>query len=275
MTAAGTSGMTRAMRIVSWNINSIRPRIHLIEQLRDALDPDVICLQETKVEDALFPGDPIRALGYEHLAIFGMKSYHGVAVLSRLPMDNVERHHWCGKDDTRHLEVHLPGGIELHNLYIPAGGDVPDAEANEKFDHKLRFFTEQAAWWKARKSDKAKRILLGDLNVAPLETDVWSHKQLLKVVSHTPIEVEHYDRMFDAFGGVDAIREIIAPEEKLYSWWSYRAKDWRAADKGRRLDHVWLTDALKPQLKDAFVHKDARGWEKTSDHAPVIVDLAV
>jgi exodeoxyribonuclease-3 len=261
------------MRLVTWNINSIRPRTHLIEQLRNALDPDVVCLQEIKVEDGLFPSAAMTALGYPHLAVFGMRSYHGVAVLSRLPLAKVARHHWCDKEDTRHLEVHLPGGIELHNLYIPAGGDEPDPEVNDKFAHKLRFFDEQTDWWAERRAPKARRILVGDLNVAPLETDVWSHKQLLKVVSHTPVEVERYGRMFDAFGGIDAVREVVPAEQKLYSWWSYRARDWRAADKGRRLDHVWLSPALHPALDDAFVLKDARGWEKASDHAPVVVDL--
>ena len=159
-----------------------------------AEDPDVICLQETKVEDGKFPLEPLHALGFAHIELFGMKAYHGVAILSRLPLKDHARHYWCDIDDARHQSVTLPGGIELHNVYLPSGGDEPDPEINPKFAHKLRFMTEQAGWW-ATQDPARPRILVGDLNVAPLETDVWSHKQLLKVVSHTPVEVEHFGRM--------------------------------------------------------------------------------
>src|SRR5690606_30795589 len=135
----------------------------------------------------------------------------------------------------------LPGGIELHNFYVPAGGDVPDPAVNPKFAHKLRFLDEAAAWFAARRNPENRFILLGDLNVAPLETDVWSHKQLLKVVSHTPVEVERMNRWCASHDWVDAVRRFVPPERKLYSWWSYRSPDWAAADKGRRLDHVWVT----------------------------------
>ena len=259
-------------RLVTWNINSIRPRVHLLAQLAEALDPDVICLQEIKCEDHKFPGGAIAEIGYTHQAVFGMKAYHGVATLAKAPLANEKRHRWCGKEDARHVAATVAGDVDLHNLYIPAGGDVPDPAANDKFAHKLQFFDEQTAWW-AKQKKKARRILVGDLNVAPLETDVWNHKQLLKVVSHTPIEVEHYARMEAAHGWVDAIRHVVPPEEHLYSWWSYRARDWRAANKGRRLDHVWVTPALKDAIKGAFVYNDARGWEKPSDHAPVVVDF--
>jgi exodeoxyribonuclease-3 len=261
------------VRLATWNINSIRARVHLIEQLAREAAPDVICLQETKVEDDLFPREAMAAIGYPHQAIFGMRAYHGVAVLSKLPLEAERRHHWCGKDDARHLSVTLPGGVELHNLYIPAGGDEPDPDVNDKFAHKLDFFREQADWW-GRQTD-GRRVLVGDLNVAPLETDVWSHKQLLKIVSHTPIEVEHFEAMRAAHDWVDAVRHFVDPEEKLYSWWSYRAHDWRASDKGRRLDHVWVTPDLTAALADARVLKAARDWERASDHAPVLVDLEV
>jgi len=260
------------MKIITWNINSIRPRIHLIEQMVRAEAPDVICLQETKVEDQKFPLRPLQDLGFDHIELFGMKAYHGVAVLSRVPLSDHRKHQWCDVDDARHQSVVLPNGVELHNIYLPAGGDEPDPKKNPKFDHKLRFFSEQTAWWSAQDAGQ-KRILLGDLNVAPLETDVWSHKQLLKVVSHTPIEVEHFDRMQAAHGWVDAVRSTINPAEPLFSWWSYRAKDWRASNKGRRLDHIWVTPSLAPAVKDARVLIDARGWEKASDHAPVLLHL--
>jgi exodeoxyribonuclease-3 len=116
-------------------------------------------------------------------------------------------------------------------------------------------------------------ILAGDLNVAPLETDVWSHKQMLKVVSHTPVEVEHLSAVQGTRPWVDAMRRFVPPEEKLFTWWSYRARDWRASDRGRRLDHVWTTPDLEHRAKGVTVVKDARGWEKPSDHVPVILDL--
>jgi exodeoxyribonuclease-3 len=117
-------------------------------------------------------------------------------------------------------------------------------------------------------------IMLGDLNVAPLETDVWSHKSLLSVVSHTPIEVEKLGRLQEAGLWVDAVRKIIPPSEKLFSWWSYRAIDWNLSDRGRRLDHIWVTPALAPDVADARILRDARGWAQASDHVPVMVDLA-
>ena len=156
-------------------------------------------------------------------------------------------------------------------LHPPPAGDIPDREANDKFGHKLDFLGELTGWWQGRKAEPGlKAIKVGDLNIAPLETDVWSHKQLLKVVSHTPIEVDALNGSQSALDWYDAVRHFIPPEEKLYTWWSYRAKDWSAADKGRRLDHIWVTPPLKDSLVAAGVHRAARGWEKPSDHAPVL-----
>ena len=116
-------------------------------------------------------------------------------------------------------------------------------------------------------------ILVGDLNVAPLETDVWSHKQLLNVVSHTPIEVDHLNRAQKSHDWVDTVRQHIPPEDKLFTWWSYRAKDWRASNRGRRLDHIWITPALNGVVKNVAVADETRDWEKPSDHIPVIADF--
>ncbi len=260
------------MRIISWNINSLRLRIDLVARLARDWSPDVLCLQETKVPDELFPADELERIGFAHHAFVGMKGYHGVAILSRAPLAQSGHIHWCEKEDCRHVHAVLPGGVELHNLYIPAGGDIPDPDENEKFAHKLRFLREQIGWWKGQGRAR-RRILVGDLNVAPLETDVWSHKQLLRVVSHTPIEVKLLGRMQQAHGWVDAVRRFIPPEEKLFSWWSYRARDWRLSDRGRRLDHVWVTPDLEPQLRGAAMLKDARDWAGASDHVPVVVDI--
>jgi exodeoxyribonuclease-3 len=146
---------------------------------------------------------------------------------------------------------------------------------NDKFAHKLTFLDEMTDWWPRARSPGDRLVVVGDLNIAPLETDVWSHKQLLSVVSHTPVEVERLTRMQRSLDFVDAVRRFIPPEEKLFTWWSYRARDWRAANRGRRLDHIWVTQPLAPALTGARVIADARGWQpKPSDHVPVIVDLA-
>jgi exodeoxyribonuclease-3 len=263
------------MRIVTWNINSVRLRLANVERLTETVKPDVICLQETKVQDPDFPHEALDALGYKYRAVRGMKSYNGVAILSRLPFTTNGGDDWCGKQDCRHVSAHLPGDIELHNFYIPAGGDIPDPKLNDKFAHKLQFMTELAAWSKKRKRSgkHGRSVIVGDFNVAPLETDVWSHKQLLTVVSHTPIEVEHLERLRAAEDWLDAVRHFIPPEEKLYSWWSYRGRDWRASDRGRRLDHIWVTRPLTSALKRAEIVKDARDWTPPSDHVPVVVDL--
>lgn len=262
------------MRIATWNINSVRLRMPIVEQLTKEVAPDVLCLQETKVDDPQFPFDAVRALGYEHVAINGIKGYNGVCILSKLPLENVGRHEWTGKADGRHIFATLPGGIEIHSLYVPAGGDEPDREINDKFGHKLDFVDEMTTWFGANRKASDKIMVVGDLNTAPLEHDVWSHKQLLKVVSHTPIEVEKFTAAQNAFGWVDCMRKFVPDDEKMYTWWSYRSRDWRAANKGRRLDHVWATPALAQNVGGMRILSDARGWEKPSDHVPVIVEVA-
>jgi len=262
-----------SLTITTWNVNSVRLRLGGLARLADEIAPDVICLQEIKVTNDLFPGDAITELGYPHQAVHGQVGYHGVAVLSKQPITRAEPMQWCGKDDSRHIRVQLESGIDLHNFYIPAGGDVPDREANEKFGHKLDFLSELTAWFTDGAVKAGRAVLVGDLNIAPLETDVWSHKQLLKVVSHTPIEIDGLNAMQASGGWVDAVRHVISPEERLYSWWSYRARDWSASDRGRRLDHIWVTPDLAPKVQSANVLRAARGWDKASDHAPVTITL--
>jgi exodeoxyribonuclease III len=224
--------------------------------------------------DDSFPLAPLAALGYRHALVHGMKSYNGVAILSRLPLKDTTSKSWCERQDCRHAIALLPGNIELHNVYIPAGGDIPDPLVNSKFAHKLQFLDEMTLWFGAAGQRARKAVLLGDLNIAPLETDVWSHKQLLDVVSHTPIEVKRFAKLQASRQWVDAVRHFIPPDQKLFSWWSYRAQDWSASDRGRRLDHVWVTPALAGSLAKASVLREVRGWDQPSDHVPVIVDFA-
>lgn len=259
--------------IATWNINSVRLRAGLVQRVLDEHAPDVLCLQETKCQDAYFPASTFRARGYEHQAISGQKGYHGVAILSRLPLAEVTCRPFCNKGDARHIAATLPNGIELHNFYVPAGGDIPDPVLNPKFAHKLDFLTEMAEWTARWAADRKPRILVGDLNVAPLESDVWSHKQLLNIVSHTPIEVEHLTRLQETGEWLDVMRHFVPPPERLYTWWSYRSPDWAKVDKGRRLDHVWASQSLAPAVRTGTVLRDARGWDRPSDHVPVLVTL--
>jgi len=258
------------MRLITWNINSVRLRLDLIAELVRQVNPDVLCLQEIKVTNELFPVAALAEMGFVHQAVSGMKSYNGVATLSRLPIDNISIKPWVEREDCRHIQTDIEG-IRIHNFYVPAGGDIPDPDLNVKFAHKLKFLDEVTEWFQGQQDHPA--LLVGDLNIAPLETDVWSHKQLLDVVSHTPIEVEKMAAWQKSLDWVDAVRKFIPPELKLYSWWSYRSSDWKASDRGRRLDHIWATPSLAQRLTGAMVIRETRDWAPPSDHVPVMIDL--
>ena len=200
-----------------------------------------------------------------------------MAVLSRLPFRETGVQDFCREGHARHMGVTLENGVELHNFYVPAGGDIPDPRRRTTNSP-----TSCISWrrWKnssprARPASSDPVILVGDLNVAPLENDVWSHKQLLDVVSHTPVETKLLGEAQAAFDWTDATRHFIPPEEKIYSWWSYRAADWEASDRGRRLDHVWASPGLKGALKSQKIVKKMRGWQKASDHVPVVVEFDI
>jgi exodeoxyribonuclease III len=269
------------LKITTWNINSVRLRIDLVAKFLKAVRPDVLCLQETKCPDDAFPRKRFRRLGYEHIALKGQKGYHGVSVISRLPFEATTIKGYCGKADSRHIGVTLGeraglhDPLSVHNFYVPAGGDEPDPAVNPKFAHKLAFLDELRECPHMLPRPGERSVVVGDLNVAPLECDVWNHKALLRVVSHTPIECEKLLALQKAGSWIDAARTIVREPEKLFTWWSYRSPDWAAADKGRRLDHIWVAPALGDRLAEIKVAKDARGWMRPSDHVPVTATLEI
>ncbi len=267
------------MKIATWNINSVRLRLDQVVRFLGEEAPDVLCLQEIKCRNDQFPAKAFAQAGYQHQAVSGQAGYHGVAILSKTPLKEIEAERFCGKDDARHIAA-TALSVRVHNFYIPAGGDIPDPDENDKFAHKLQFLQDLEARFGGRGRSKKKEVLVGDLNVAPRDHDVWSHKQLQGVVSHTPVEVALLDRAARAGAWTDVARALIPEPEKLYTWWSYRAADWRGSNRGRRLDHIWVSPSLEKTALSGgagaiCIHDRCRGWERPSDHAPVTLVLAL
>ncbi len=252
--------------LATWNINSVRLREGLVAKLMAEESPDILCLQECKSPVEKIPVEQFQALGYTHMVARGQKGYNGVAILSKLPITDAGDRDYASLGHARHVAARLENGVTIHNFYVPAGGDIPDRVENVKFGQKLDFLTEMRDVFRADLPQKS--ILVGDLNIAPREDDVWDHKALLKIVSHTPTEVAHLSEAQEAGKWVDVTRADI-PQGRLYSWWSYRAADWNAADKGRRLDHIWATPDICRAAHDSRILRAARGWEQPSDHVPV------
>lgn len=262
-----------ALRIVTWNVNSVRLRIDHLSRFVAAHSPDVICMQETKVQDEHFPTEAFKELGYRFQIVHGQKSYNGVAIVSRVPFTAPEPRIWCEKDDCRHISVLLPGYVELHNFYVPSGGPDPDPEKNPKFAHKLQFLEEMALWARDDAIHKRKALLVGDMNVAPLEWDVWNHKRLVRSVGHTPGESAAMQRLWDLGKLVDVPRHFVPHPEPLFSWWGYRFPQSYEKDYGWRLDHVLASPKLMPQVKALHTVRETRTWERPSDHVPLLVEI--
>jgi len=265
-----TSAAVSTLKIASWNINSVRARTALVERLILEQQPDILCLQETKVLDSIFPFELFDRHGYVHRQLNGQRMHHGVAILSRVPLKDPGKHDWQDNGEARHIGVRLECGIRLENVYVPAGGDTPDREHNPKFGQKLDFIERMTRWSEAC---GCPTIMVGDFNVAPLECDVWSHKQLLTVVSHTPIEVEALTQLQQSNAWVALGRHFHPAPQRLHTWWSYRSPDWTKNDRGRRLDHMWASPALAGHLKAHQVLEQCRNWERPSDHVPLIVEI--
>lgn len=261
------------LRICTWNVNSVRLRADHIRRFVAEQAPDVLCLQEIKCQPDQFPSAVFAEAGLPHLKVSGQKGWHGVAIASRLPITDAPALDACREGHARCASA-VVEGIEIQNFYIPAGGDVPDRALNAKFDHKLDFYERLTRIFAAR-DPRAPLVVAGDLNIAPGEFDVWNHRYMSRVVSHTPVEVEAMSALQASLGFVDVVREAFPDPQKLASWWSYRARDFRESNRGLRLDHLWASPGLAPAVipASARIHDEVRGWERPSDHAPVTMDL--
>jgi len=262
------------LRIATWNINSVRLRADQVQRFVAEQAPDVLCLQEIKCRTEEFPSAALKAAGLPYLRVQGQKGWHGVAIASRYPITDTPVVDACREGHARCVSARVQG-VEIQNFYIPAGGDVADRDLNPKFDHKLDFY-EALTREMASRDKTAPLVLAGDFNIAPGENDVWNHRYMSKIVSHTPVEVETLRRLQAAGDFADVVRDQIPEPAKLASWWSYRAQDFRKSNRGLRLDHIWTSPGLTPRVVagSAKIHEDCRAWERPSDHAPVTVDLA-
>lgn len=263
------------LRVATWNINSVRLRIDQVARFVSMSGTDVLCLQEIKCLEDQFPRNAFADMGLPHLKIAGQKGWHGVAIASRRPIEPSETFQSCKLGHARCVSVRVEG-VDIQNFYIPAGGDVPDRDLNPKFDHKMDFYEQLTAT--VATQDRSRPLLMcGDFNIAPSEFDVWNHRYMSKIVSHTPIEVETLNRLQAAGAFTDVVREAFPEPQKLASWWSYRAQDFRKSARGLRLDHIWTSPGLTPAVLpgSATIHEPVRAWEQPSDHCPITVDLDV
>jgi exodeoxyribonuclease III len=263
------------LRVVTWNINSVRLRIDQVARFVAEARPDVLMLQEIKCTEDQFPRAAFDEMGLPYLRLAGQKGWHGVAIASRLPIEDAPRIEACREGHGRCVAGRI-AGVEFQNFYIQAGGDVADRALNPKFDHKLDFY-ERLTADVARRDRQAPLVMAGDFNIAPGENDVWNHRYMSRIVSHTPVEVETLRRLQDAGGFADVVRDQTPEPTRLASWWSYRAVDFRKTARGLRLDHVWTSPGLTPAVVpgSAVIHEPVRAWDRPSDHAPVAVDLDV
>ena len=257
------------MKIVSWNVNSVNVRKPLLKKLIEEFSPEVICLQETKTDNNSFPTNFFEKKDYKCF-LNGMRSYNGVAIISKEQPKEFFCHDYCEKNDARHIEVEI-GGYKIHSVYVPAGGDEPNVATNKKFQHKLDFLDRLSEFFTDRKNDNM--VLCGDLNVAPYEDDVWSHKQLKNVVSHTDIERKKLLKILKNGKMHDMIRKFINPPQNIYTWWSYRSPNFKKNNRGRRLDHIWCSELASSNVINAKILDKFRSDKRPSDHVPILIHI--
>lgn len=259
----------KRLRIASYNINGINARLPVLIRWLEDSAPDVACLQELKCTDAQFPAEAIAKLGYESIW-HGQPRWNGVAILSRIGTP-VETRRGLPEDpdpqQSRYIEAAV-AGVLMGNLYAPNGNPWP----GPKFSYKLAWLDRLAAHANELLACKLPAILIGDYNVIPTDQDVYKPERWMKDALFAPEAKDRFARLVGQ-GWTDAIRDLH-PDERIYTFWPY----WRQSferDAGIRIDHALLSPALAKGLKAAGVDREPRGWDKTSDHAPMWVEVDV
>jgi exodeoxyribonuclease-3 len=257
------------MRIATWNVNSLTARLQHVLDWLTANPVDVLCLQELKLTDDKFPLDVLAAAGYE-AAVFGQKTYNGVAILSRAPVSDVVRNIVGFTDEHSRVisaTVDTPAGsVRLVNGYFVNG----QAPGSDKFEYKMRWLEALRSWLQQELQANPRMVLLGDFNIAPEDRDSFDPVGLRETIHHTTQERNHFQALLQ-LGLVDSFRLFEQPE-KSYSWWDYRMLGYQK-NRGLRIDHILVSRALVPAVKACTIDRVPRKWPKPSDHAPVILEL--
>ena len=254
------------MKIASWNVNSLNVRLpHLQQWLADA-QPDVACLQETKLEDSRFPDTALLELGYRSV-FSGQKTYNGVAIVSREPAHDVQIGIPGFEDEQKRVIAATVGGVRIVNLYVVNGQDV----GTDKYAYKLRWLDAVHGWVADELQRHEKMVVLGDFNIAPDDRDV--HDPAIWNDDHILTSTAERDalRRLQALGLHDAFR-LHQDEGGIFSWWDYRQAGFRR-DRGLRIDLTLVSDALRGDCSAAGIDREPRTWERPSDHAPAWVRL--
>jgi exodeoxyribonuclease-3 len=254
------------MKIATWNVNSITARLEVVKRWVEGALPEVLCLQELKCTDDKFPADAFKALGYESLT-HGQKTYNGVAILSRVPVTDIQRgFHDDEADAHARLIAATVGGIRVVNVYIPNGRAVGD----EKYFFKLDWLKRLRSFFDSHYQTDSPVLICGDFNVAPESRDVhdpaaWEGKILCSEPERKAMDLVRQ------WGFTDAFR-MFHEDGGHYSWWDYRTGAWQRND-GLRIDHIWITPTLAPWCINSWIDKEPRDWERPSDHTPVIAEF--
>jgi len=253
------------LKVATWNVNSLNVRLpHVLDWLRDT-QPDVLCLQETKQEDGKFPYDALKQAGYDAVHI-GQKTYNGVAILSRHPLTNIQCNIPDFDDDQQRIIAADINDVRVVCAYIPNG----QALDSDKYQYKMRWLNALNQWLKTELASHPKLLLLGDYNIAPEDRDCHDPAVWVGHVLVSPPEREAFQQLIN-LGLHDSFRLFEQPE-KSFSWWDYRMAGFRR-NLGLRIDHILVSDALKPFCTAAYIDKAPRKLERPSDHTPVVLQL--